>query len=161
MEGDLKRLGRRLGVYHGPITPNLEEMQQDLADRRARVAKLSKAMGQSKGTPATEIPPNPSPQKMDQNSEDNKLFMSLRSHYSASLVAFYKALRKFDKPLVAYPPPGCVMVSGMVEIDCQVAYVTLNVVGHWDPKTGSYNEPSIFTSVRRVQPKIQPPPGGN
>ncbi|KAK3392695.1 hypothetical protein B0H63DRAFT_106 [Podospora didyma] len=82
----------------------------------------------------------------------------LRSFYEGNpWKEFVKTYRKTWKPLKDDPPRGCVAVSGLVEIETSKAYAVIDVFAWYNPKTNSYDERSMWMSLRRMQYKKQAP----
>ncbi|KAK0624562.1 hypothetical protein B0T17DRAFT_616775 [Bombardia bombarda] len=71
--------------------------------------------------------------------------------------AFFKKLKETYKPIRLDPPRGCVLVSGLVEIDTPKAIVIIDVFAWYDPKRKTYDERSMHMSLRRMQFKRQAP----
>ncbi|KAF9872566.1 hypothetical protein CkaCkLH20_10063 [Colletotrichum karsti] len=70
---------------------------------------------------------------------------------------FRRKLAQSWKPTRAYPPRGCILVSGFVEIELPRGYVVVDVWGHWNPKTEMFEPRSTFMVLRRIQMKQQAP----
>jgi hypothetical protein len=77
--------------------------------------------------------------------------------WEAPRAAFNTALRKYWQKPRPFPPRGCIMVSGFVELESHSAYIMLDVVAFWNPKTRKYDTPSMRVALRRVQQKLQRP----
>lgn len=70
---------------------------------------------------------------------------------------FRKKLAQSWRSTKAYPPRGCILVSGFVEIDLPRAFIVIDVWGHWNPQTGKYEAKSSGMTLRRIQMKQQAP----
>lgn len=54
-------------------------------------------------------------------------------------------------------PKGSIVITGWVEIETQLDFVTLEVIGVWDPKTKAYDTRNCQLGVRRTRRKKQSP----
>lgn len=54
-------------------------------------------------------------------------------------------------------PRGSIVITGWVEIETQLDFVTLEVIGVWDPKTKAYDTRNCQLGVRRARRKKQSP----
>lgn len=54
-------------------------------------------------------------------------------------------------------PRGSIVVSGWVQIETQLDYVTAEVIGVWDPKTKAYDTRNCVLGVRKTKRKKQGP----
>jgi hypothetical protein len=73
---------------------------------------------------------------------------------------FWQSLQTTWKPTFGYPPRGCVMITGLVELETPTAYIVVDTKGHWDPKTKSIHKESLWMGIRRFQYKRQSPNRG-
>ncbi|KAF6843718.1 hypothetical protein CMUS01_01825 [Colletotrichum musicola] len=73
---------------------------------------------------------------------------------------FRKKLAQSWRATKAYPPRGCILVSGFVEIELPRAFIVIDVWGHWNPQTGKYESKSSGMTLRRIQMKQQAPVRG-
>ncbi|KAK4187909.1 hypothetical protein QBC35DRAFT_217328 [Podospora australis] len=71
--------------------------------------------------------------------------------------AFKKTYARTWKPLRADPPRGCVAVSGLVEIELEKAWLVVDVLAWYNPKTKAHDKHSFWMSIRRIQHKQQSP----
>lgn len=69
----------------------------------------------------------------------------------------YVQISKQMRPTMNLHPRGSVIVSGLVEIEAEKAFLVLDIVAAWDPKKKEYHSESIRLVLRRVQTKRQPP----
>lgn len=103
--------------------------------------------------------PNQS-KKDSQNESENgieEIIMDLRRQFSGPLAAFKSTYARSWTEAVSHPPRGCVIVSGLVEIETPKAFLVFDVLAHWDPRTKSYDMGSQVVALRRIQPKKQSP----
>jgi hypothetical protein len=70
---------------------------------------------------------------------------------------FKKRFAQTWKPIVHWPPRGCVAVSGLVELEGQRGLIVIDVMAFYDPKTKKYDRKSMIMKVRRMQAKQQHP----
>jgi hypothetical protein len=70
---------------------------------------------------------------------------------------FRKKFAQTWKPLRELPPRGAVLVSGLVELETSKAYIVIDVIAWWDPKTRKYDVRSMWMGLRRLQMKNQAP----
>ncbi|RFU32774.1 hypothetical protein B7463_g3555, partial [Scytalidium lignicola] len=89
-----------------------------------------------------------------------KVGMGLHAHFMRPIMAFKMKLAQTWRSANALPPRGCIIVSGMVEINAPKAWLVFDVTAAWDPKTKAYDSKSLALRLRRVQMKKQWPAGG-
>ncbi|KAK3987674.1 hypothetical protein QBC44DRAFT_331046 [Cladorrhinum sp. PSN332] len=70
---------------------------------------------------------------------------------------FRKKYAQVWKRIRPDPPRGCFAVSGLVEIETPRAYLVVDVLAWYNPKTKEHDRPSTWMSVRRMQYKQQGP----
>ncbi|KAK4160171.1 hypothetical protein QBC43DRAFT_325792 [Cladorrhinum sp. PSN259] len=70
---------------------------------------------------------------------------------------FRKKYAQVWKPIRPDPPRGCFAVSGLVEIETPRAYLVVDVLAWYNPKTREHDRPSMWMSLRRMQYKQQGP----
>lgn len=71
--------------------------------------------------------------------------------------AFKKQFLKAWKRVPEQPPRGCILVSGLVELEAPKGYTVVDVVAYWDPKTRQFDNKSMMVRLRRFQMKNQAP----
>lgn len=76
---------------------------------------------------------------------------------SAGTKAFWEQYKRGYSPVKAYPPRGCVAVTGMVVVDTPKAWLHIDVIGYWDPKEGAYDRDSMLMGLRQVRMKVVHP----
>ncbi|TAQ90106.1 hypothetical protein B7494_g1516, partial [Chlorociboria aeruginascens] len=76
---------------------------------------------------------------------------ALQAHFHKAVTAFKAKLQQTWKPASSYPPRGCVMVSGLVELDAPRAWLVFDVKAAWDPKIKSYDYRSMSDWAWGVQ----------
>ncbi|KAH8597428.1 hypothetical protein B0O99DRAFT_684753 [Bisporella sp. PMI_857] len=174
---DSKRLGRYLGIYSGPPPPTPEQIAEDaqrrltrLTGRPIKVVTKASEPTQSVNTEKaiSQTPPldkEPEKDKSLLDSEETKaaasrIISSLHSHFYRPLLEGRKALRRKFQPLKPLPPRGCIMLSGLVEVDATSAWLVFDVKAFWNPKTKAWEHRSTDCKLRRFQNKRQGPPGG-
>jgi len=81
----------------------------------------------------------------------------VRNHIGGAWVELKKKLQEAWQPMKPLPPSGCILVSGLVELEGPKACVVLDVAAWWDPKTRTYDRKSMWLGLRRVSPKVQVP----
>lgn len=69
----------------------------------------------------------------------------------------YTQISKQMRSTMNLHPRGSVMVSGLVEIEAEKAFLVFDIVAAWDPKKKEYHAESMRLVLRRVQKKRQPP----
>ena len=70
---------------------------------------------------------------------------------------FRKKYNQVWKPIRPDPPRGCFAVSGLVEIETPRAYLVVDVLAWYNPKTRDHDRPSMWMALRRMQYKQQGP----
>lgn len=70
---------------------------------------------------------------------------------------FRRKLSDTWTPRYDLPPPGCVCVTGLVELDGSKAIVVIDVYAWYNPKTGKFDWRHIRLGMRRMQLKKQRP----
>ncbi len=81
----------------------------------------------------------------------------VRSNIDSAWVELRKKLAQKWRPLRDFPPRGCVLVTGLVELAGPRGYVVIDVSAWWDPKTRKYDSKSMWMGMRRLQMKHQAP----
>lgn len=71
--------------------------------------------------------------------------------------AFRMTLAQLWRPVVPHPPKGCVIVTGLVELETPRGWVIIDVLAGFDPTTRNYDGESLRLKVRRIQPRQQSP----
>ncbi|KAK3328789.1 hypothetical protein B0H66DRAFT_596404 [Apodospora peruviana] len=77
--------------------------------------------------------------------------------YSPMFMAFLRRYQQVYGTMRNYPPRGSIAVSGLVEVDLERAWVVVDVLAWFDPKTEAYDEASMVMRIRRIQAKQQYP----
>jgi hypothetical protein len=81
-------------------------------------------------------------------------------HILNAFVAAQNKLRQLWKKVPNYPPRGSILLAGLVELEAPKAYIVVDVLAAWDPKTRAFDKTSMRLVLRRLQPKKQGPLGG-
>lgn len=183
---DMKRIGTRLGFYTGAPPPTMEQivaqhqkqlqkLVKDDTPAKPNSAPTQKTiqpqpLGDAKKTmsPAlTDKNPSAGPDKdtstakvPGQTEVENALLgasKAIHAHYFRAIVAFKHTFAQKWRPIIAHPPRGCILVGGLVEIDAPKAWLVFDVRAAWDPKSKSFDAPSMNLQLRRIQMKKQQP----
>lgn len=88
------------------------------------------------------------------NTKDAKEPPKEMSHITA---AFWDKFARGYPRKRAYPPRGSVAVTGMVIVDTPKAWLHVDVVAYWDPKTSKYDVSSMQMGLRNVRTKVISP----
>jgi hypothetical protein len=91
---------------------------------------------------------------------NEKMAIAIRQRLFAPVLAFRSKLQQTWRPAPNYPPRGSILVSGMVELESNKAYLVFDVSAAWDPKAKGYDPRSMQLRLRRFQAKQQAPRGG-
>jgi hypothetical protein len=91
---------------------------------------------------------------------NNQPSLAPHSQILHAVMAFSSKLAQTWKPAKSMPPRGSLIVSGFVEIDSPKAWIVVDVIAAWDPKTRQYDSESMRVHFRRLQMKKQAPLGG-
>ncbi|KAK1752785.1 hypothetical protein QBC47DRAFT_328192 [Echria macrotheca] len=70
---------------------------------------------------------------------------------------FAKKYAENWKPIWPNPPRGCIAVSGLIELEGERGWLTLDVFGWYNPKTEALDVGTMWIRVRRVQSRSQTP----
>ncbi|QSZ36416.1 hypothetical protein DSL72_006293 [Monilinia vaccinii-corymbosi] len=81
---------------------------------------------------------------------------SLAKPIMAARIKYAETTRKL-RPKQNLHPRGCIKVSGFVEIEAESAFLLIDVIAAWDPKTQDYHAESMSLVLRRLQKKRQRP----
>jgi hypothetical protein len=169
---DSKRIAGMLGIQ--TQTPHLQSIDQLLARQQQIMnpipnkdgpGQVPGATGEAQKstmkapTPVLAAPDGKSPEGKELNTHA-KLMFAFRQRLFAPLLAFRSKLQQTWRPAMNYPPRGSILVSGMVELESDKAYLVFDVVAAWDPKEKGYDPRSMRVALRRFQPKKQGPHGG-
>ena len=71
--------------------------------------------------------------------------------------AFTQQFSKAWKRAPEQPPRGCVLVSGLVELEAPKGFAVVDVVAYWNPKTRQFDNKSMMVRLRRFQLRNQAP----
>jgi hypothetical protein len=116
----------------------------------APISPVKSAESRAKAEEQTKASPSPT--------NENSLGDSPpRSIIAEPTQAFMMKLAQTWKPTVSLPERGCVMVSGLVELEAPKAYLVFEVVSFWDPKTTQYDGKATVLRLKRVRPKYLAP----
>ncbi|KAB5549598.1 hypothetical protein GE09DRAFT_1223418 [Coniochaeta sp. 2T2.1] len=153
--------------HHPDIQRALQRIQQQATKRPAEV-KDPRAMSAQKqgdnpyGAPSSspQSPPAPTGTTPDKSKSDQDLFpgqAAARSLSAEPWKVFTQQLRQKWKRVPEQPPRGCVLVSGLVELEAPKGFTVVDVVAYWDPKTRQFDTKSMMVRLRRFQMKQQAP----
>lgn len=81
----------------------------------------------------------------------------VKANINGAWTEMRKRLAQKWRPLRELPPPGCILVSGLVELETNNAYIVIDVYSWWDPKTRKHDSKSMWMGLRRMQMKQQVP----
>lgn len=158
--------------HHPDIQRALQRLQQqatkrpeDIKDPRAMASQNQgdAAYGSSPSPPPTgsSHPPGTSPDRSKSDQEKaGDLFPGQAAAQSISAEpwkAFKQQFLKAWKRVPEQPPRGCILVSGLVELEAPKGYTVVDVVAYWDPKTRQFDNKSMMVRLRRFQMKNQAP----
>ncbi|KAH8905798.1 hypothetical protein BR93DRAFT_928371 [Coniochaeta sp. PMI_546] len=158
--------------HHPDIQRALQRLQQqatkrpeDIKDPRAMASQNQgdAAYGSSPSPPptGTSHPPGTSPDRSKSDQEKaGDLFPGQAAAQSISAEpwkAFKQQFLKAWKRVPEQPPRGCILVSGLVELEAPKGYTVVDVVAYWDPKTRQFDNKSMMVRLRRFQMKNQAP----
>ncbi|RDL42433.1 uncharacterized protein BP5553_02412 [Venustampulla echinocandica] len=90
------------------------------------------------------------------SAEQTKL-AALRQHFLKPIAAFKTKFKQTWSPARNYPPRGCIILKGLVELEGPKAYVLFDVSAAWDPKTKTFHKDSYDIKVKRLSAKKQGP----
>lgn len=91
--------------------------------------------------------------------QDSPTYVAMKLHMLRAFLAFRTKLAQTWKPVPNYPPRGSLFVSGFIELDTPQAWIVVDVIAAWDPKTRTFDDKSMHLRIRRLQPKSQNPKG--
>ncbi|KAL2022103.1 hypothetical protein VTK56DRAFT_6147 [Thermocarpiscus australiensis] len=144
---------RALGRIRQEATRRPEEVKDpsSLASPRASPTDASKPRGETLGV--TGKPP------LDQRSEVSAGQRSWGKDSPRSVEAltpwqrFFKTYSGLRVPNIDFPPRGCVVVSGLVEIETSRTLLHVSVLMYYDPKTRALDQRNMHVVLRKVIPK--------
>jgi hypothetical protein len=70
---------------------------------------------------------------------------------------FLRTFRNKWNRVKPYPPRGCIIVMGFVEVESQAAVAVLDVRGFWDPKISGFSPRTTHVGIRSITMKQQRP----
>lgn len=88
-------------------------------------------------------------------------FAQIQEHMKTARIAFRQKFNSVWTPPVEFPSRGSIFVSGLVEIGGKKGLVVLEVRSFWDPKTKAFDIRNTRLELKRFQPTVQRPRGGN
>lgn len=133
-----------------PVQREIERLRREAA-RRSDEMSGSDSASSSTGRPAPNdpktlgIPGKPAVQQGDADAA-----VGTGSEMPKAIKDGVLAYRKSWRPLKPDPPRGCVCVSGRVEFEAPKAWITVDIVAWYNPKTKGIDTPSTGIRVQRV-----------
>jgi hypothetical protein len=79
------------------------------------------------------------------------------AHFTHAINAFKMKMGEKWRPAPTFPPRGCIIVQGFVELDAPRAWLVCDVRACWDPKTKAFDPRTLSIKLRRLQMKKQVP----
>ncbi|KAK4231639.1 hypothetical protein QBC38DRAFT_200785 [Podospora fimiseda] len=155
-----------LPTSHNPdVQKVLERMRQHTTKRPEEVrdpsAMSAAGNAPTNGAPAPAGKPSALPQRQSAGSPSRGTPADALLGQSPGPGGLWDEFRKkyaqVWKPIRPDPPRGCFAVSGLVEIETQRAYLVIDVLAWYNPKTKEHDRPSMWMSLRRMQFKQQGP----
>ncbi|KAM7205760.1 hypothetical protein V8F20_002993 [Naviculisporaceae sp. PSN 640] len=99
----------------------------------------------------------PSPPTNSSTNANTKDAKEAPKQLSAMTAAFWdKYFRGYPRK-TPYPPRGSVAVTGTVVLDTPKAWLHIDVIAFWDPKTKEYDQPSAIMGLRNYRSKVVRP----
>ena len=167
---DVRRLGKLMGVEMTPPKPTMEEV----IARHKQITKMKeKATAPSKDGPVTQAPVAADPARAvvkasekaiagkapeeAQMSPTTKIAMAFHAHFFRPINAFKTKLRRSWKPPGYYPPRGCILLSGLVEVQTTRGAMVVEVAAAYNPTTRHFDPWSTKMTVKRFNYNQQTP----
>jgi hypothetical protein len=142
----------------GPSKDDVPSKNGPLPRPRRSLDDANQAMVKA---PVTDKPSPPAQAPDNGASQAKAVVQSIGLHFIGPMLAFKSKLAQTWRPAPNYPPRGCIIVSGLVELDSPKAWLVVDVKAAWDPKTRTYDPRSMHLGLRRMQMKKQGPLGGS
>lgn len=71
--------------------------------------------------------------------------------------SFWQRFRSLWRPPKQYPPRGAIQVGGIVQLETNTAWIWIEALAFWDPKTEKFDPGSMRLGLKLVQAKQQYP----
>ncbi|KAK6815726.1 hypothetical protein PG987_016492 [Apiospora arundinis] len=81
----------------------------------------------------------------------------MSDHTSGPWETFKKKFAQSWKPAGNLPPRGSIGVSGMVEVGCPTATMTVEIWAFWDPQAKKFDPRTIQMRLKPIRMKHQAP----
>lgn len=78
-------------------------------------------------------------------------------HKGSNIADVFMTHYVFSRPSSLPPPRGCFNVSGLITLETDKAYISMAANAWYNPKTSSFDEPSLKLRLVRISPKLQRP----
>lgn len=147
-------------THTSDVQKTLDRIRQQATKRPEEVndpAAMASRAEASHPKPAITPPPRSSSSGANDSTEKIPLEGKVRSAIGLGTRGpweeFRKTYLKQWKPIRTDPPRGCVVVSGLVEIETERAWLVIDVLAWYNPKTKDLDKQSSWMSVRRIQHK--------
>lgn len=88
---------------------------------------------------------------------DRRALADLFTRQGSSISDVFMTHYVFSRPSSLPPPRGCFNVSGLITLETDKAYITVAANGWYNPKTSSFDEPSLQLRAVKLAPKLQRP----
>lgn len=83
---------------------------------------------------------------------------ALRQHFLKPIAAFKTRFKQTWSKTRDYPPRGCIILRGMIELEGPKAYALFDVSAAWNPKTKRFESDSYDIALKGLSMKQRPPP---
>ena len=146
-----KRTAPDAASRSSPATGAATATSSDAAQSSPKQNQPVETNTSSGGQPSSKTEP-----KIDGILEDG-VWSPMRQHIDGAWNNMKRTLAAKSRRPPTPHTSGCIMVSGMVELTTEKAFVVIDVAGYWDPKVGNYDHSSTRMILRRLRPNEQRP----
>lgn len=143
----------RSAALGSPATSRDTELQNDA--ERAGNQSTSPERQRYKIRLNLKLPPNES--VMSSTFPDRRALADHFIRKSSNIADVFMTHYVFSRPSSLPPPRGCFNVSGLITLETDKAYVSVAADGWYNPKTSSFDLPSLRLRLTRLSPKMQRP----
>ncbi|OBT77251.1 hypothetical protein VF21_04074 [Pseudogymnoascus sp. 05NY08] len=140
----------------GNFNHSTEQQTQESANKQPGHIGEKALQTQSDASAAKNVNQNSSEQPEHRTIRDTHMY-KMMVRRTAHAVFTFKFTNTANWKQVKVIPRGSIVITGWVEIETQLDFVTLEVIGVWDPKTKTYDARNCQLGVRRARRKKQSP----
>lgn len=150
---DTQRVDFRNGKERGALSPATKRQTPDGATAE-RASPSPATTGDASGGGATRFPKDP---PKDETKEGVFVPDSIQRWIKYPWRQSYKTFAETWTPTMGHPPRGCILLSGLVELETPKVVFVVDVASWWNPTTKKFDLDSMVLNLRRFEARHQRP----